>query len=368
MGLHIKLWFLVLVSLLGSAKHLRAQDNWPVFRGDGAQSGVASAPLPNSLALAWSFKAQDSVEGAPTIVEQTVYVGAMDRKLYALDLASGVKKWHYQAGAIKAAPAVRDGAVYVGDLDGTFHCLDAATGKKRWSLATQGEIVSSANFYRDKIIFGSHDHHLYCVTPDGKIEWKFKTQEKVHGSPAVVGDRILLAGCDQSLHVVDAATGQGLAVIPLGGHVAASAAVRAQHLYVGTMANQFLAVDWKKGAILWQFESKRGPQPFYASPAVTDELVIAGSRDKKVRAWQRLTGKEVWAFPTKGRVDSSPVIAGRHVVVGSLDGNLYVLDLADGTKVAHFELGPIAGSPAVGGQAIVVGTVRGEVFCIGTRR
>lgn len=349
------------------AQQNAAQD-WPVFRGNGAQTGVANSTLPDDLALRWTYKAQDAVQGAPVIVDQTVFIGALDGKLVALDLANGKKKWEYQAGPIKAAPAVRDGAVYVGDVQGTFHCVGAAHGKQRWTMTTRGEIQSPANFAQDRILFGSYDHHLYCVTSDGKLVWQCKTREKLHGAPAVAGERIFVGGCDQNLHMVDLAKGQELSVIPLGGHIGASVAVAGDLLYVGSMANQFLAVDWKKGAILWQFEAKRGAQPFYSSAAVTDELVIAGSRDKHLRAWQRQTGKEVWAFATKGRVDSSPVVVGQRVVVGSLDGHLYVLDLTRGTELARFELGAIAGSPAVGGQCIVVATFAGEIHCLGAKK
>jgi outer membrane protein assembly factor BamB len=95
---------------------------------------------------------------------------------------------------------------------------------------------------------------------------------------------------------------------------------------------------------------------------------VVGSRDKHVRAWQRQTGKELWAFATKGRVDSSPVVVDQRVFVGSVDGHLYVLELARGTELARFALGPITNSPAVGGQSVVVATVDGEIYCLGAKK
>jgi len=345
-----------------------AQDNaaadWPLFRGNSAQSGVAKCALPETLAKLWSFKTEDGIQGSPVIMKDTIFVGALDGNLYALDLATGKKKWAYHGVAMKAAPAVRDGAVYIGDIEGNFHCVDAASGKKRWTLATHGQIASPANFAGDKILFGSYDHHLYCVTTEGKIVWQFKTKEKIHGSPAIVDDHVLVGGCDQSLHVIDLATGNKIATITLGSHCGASVAVRGQHAYIGNMDSKFLALDWKKGEMLWRFEGKRGGA-FYSSAAVTDEFVVAGSQDKHVRAWQRTTGKEVWAFATRGRVDSSPVVVGQRVIVGSLDGNLYLLDLAGGGELARFALGPIPGSPAVCSQGIAVATFGGEVHFLG---
>ena len=38
------------------------------------------------------------------------------------------------------------------------------------------------------------------------------------------------------------------------------------------------------------------------------------------------TGKAVWTFTTRARVDSSPIVAGNRVYIGGNDGKLYVLD------------------------------------------
>jgi outer membrane protein assembly factor BamB len=367
-----QVWYgIVVTALLGPS--LAAQENgskdWPVFRGNGAQTGVAASALPDNLAVSWSFKSQDAIEGSPIIAADTVYVGSLDGKFYALDLKSGQKKWEYQTGGIKTAAAARDGAVYVGDIKGIFHCIDAATGKKRWTVATKGAIHSPANFAGDNIVFGCYDHHLYCVSGAGKVLWQCKTKEKLHGAAAVAGDRVLIAGCDKALHVVDLAKGNEVLAVPLGGHIAASPAVHGDRLYIGNMdSNQFMAIDWKKGDVLWKFEAKRNPQPFYSSAAITDELVVAGSRDKLVRAWKRQTGAEVWTFATKGRVDSSPLIVDKRVIVGSLDGHLYIIDLSRGTEQARFNLGPINGSAAVGGQCLVVASFRGEIFCLAAKK
>ena len=362
---------LVFIIAIRFVEPVWAQDkaaDWPVFRGNTTQTGIAAGLLPEGLAVNWSFRSDDGFQGSPVIAGQTVYIGNVEGRLYALDLASGNKKWEYKAGGIiSASPAYRAGAVYVGDSAGTFHCIDAATGKRRWTIANLKQIASAANFAPGKILFGSYDHHLYCVTEDGKIAWQFKTKEKMYGTPAIVGDRVLVGGCDKNLYVIDLNTGQQVSTIDMGGHVAASAALSGDHLFLGNMDGDFLAVDWKKGSTLWRFEGKRGAG-FHSSAAVTDDLVLAGCRDKVFRAFDRRTGKEVWSFATRGKVDGSPVVVGQRVVVGSLDGHLYILDLARGTELARFKLGLINGSPAVFSQGIVVATFNGDVFCLTAKK
>src|SRR5262249_42883284 len=59
------------------------KDDWPLSRGNALQTGVAPAALPDKLAELWKFSAQDSIEAAVAVAEGVVYVGAMDKHLYA---------------------------------------------------------------------------------------------------------------------------------------------------------------------------------------------------------------------------------------------------------------------------------------------
>src|SRR5262249_14616635 len=150
---------------------------WPLFRGNPLQTGVADsaqreqptpAPaLPDQLKVRWKVQLKGDIEATAAVVGDTVYLGAFDGNLYALDLANGKEKWKYDAGdQIKAPASVHEGAVYVGGADGTFHCVDAKTGKGRWTFKTGGEITSGANFAGDVVLFGSGDETLYGLSKD----------------------------------------------------------------------------------------------------------------------------------------------------------------------------------------------------------
>ena len=356
-----------IVVVCGLASSLRA--DWPLFRGNALQNGVADSPLPETLEVRWKLQVKDGIEGTAAIVKDTVYFGAFDQYLYAVNLADAKEKWKYKGGPFKAPPSVFDGAVFVGDEDGLFHCVDAATGIKRWTFETEGEITSGANFAGDQVLFGSHDATLYCLNrKDGSVLWKFKTQGPVNGAPVIAGAYTFVAGCDSSLHIIDLKNGKELVQVDLDGQAGATAAVLGDNLYVGTMTNEFKAIDLRKKAVLWTYEPKRA-QPFYGSAAVTDKLVVVGNRDKLVHALNRGKGDIAWTFPTKGRVDSSPVVDGSRVYVGSSDGSLYVLDLAKGVQLQKIELGRgIVASPAVAENCLVIGTTDGLLYCLGKKQ
>jgi len=80
-------------------------------------------------------------------------------------------------------------------------------------------------------------------------------------------------------------------------------------------------------------------------------------------------GKVVWTFATLGEVDSSPVICGDKVIVGSEDGRLYMIRLWDGTEVWSYEIGQaVTSSPAVVEGMVVVGSDDGYVYAFGAEQ
>lgn len=380
-------WPAAMILLAGTLAALADQTpapegGWPVFHGNTHQTGVARSALPDALAVRWTFQTKgalsdnkDPIESTAAIAHGTAYVASVDEHLYALDLATGKEKWKFKGGSFKASVGVQGSAVYAGDVDGIFHCLDAATGQERWKYDTGAEITSGPNFIPGSVLFGGEET-LYCLSlnpksSDGTLLWKFKVPGgPVMGSPAVIGNRTFTAGCDSTLHVIDTATVKEVAAgVDLGGQVGATVAVLDDRLYVGTMSSQVLGIDWKKGSILWTFAAKSRQQPFFSSPAATSKLVVVGSRDKHVYALERETGKMLWRFQTRNKVDSSPVIVGERVFVGSHDGNLYVLDLDKGAELQRFHLGSgIPASPAVAEDCLVIGSNDGVVYCLGAKK
>jgi hypothetical protein len=278
--------------------------DWPLFRGNERQDGVARTTLPDVLEVKWKIKLEDGIESTAAIVKDTAYVGCFDQHLYALDLKNGAVQWKYKAGPIKAPVAYREGMLFVGDEDGLFHCVDAAKGTKIWTFQTGNEISAGANFSGDKILVGSHDSHLYCLDQKGKETWKFKIEGgPVMATPVVAGKLTFVAGCDSMMHFIDLEKGTGLAKIELGGQVGASAAVLGNHAYVGTMTNDFKALDLTKKEVIWNVESKK-EQPFHASAAVKDDVVVTGgarSFGVRLRSCQRHCFVDVCHAQSRGQ-------------------------------------------------------------------
>jgi outer membrane protein assembly factor BamB len=345
---------------------------WPLFRGDPLSSGVAHTTLPDKPELVWKFEVKDGAfDSTAAIADGVVYIGDMDGKLYAINLATGNEIWHqkFEAGFI-AAPAVKNGYLYLGDMDGKCYCIDAKTGKAKWSFPAEAEVDSSANFWKDNVLFASQDRNLYCMNAvDGKQVWKFAIEDQIRCTPTVVGDRAFVAGCDGKLHIIDLLKGASTASVEIGSPTLITPAVLGDHVFFGTEANVFFCVNWKEAKEAWKVEDNSSTQGYRSSPAVTAGLVVVGSRNKEVQAFNPENGKELWRFPTKQRIESSPVIVGNRVFIGSADGRLYALSAKDGTEVWQAQCtGGFTGSPAVADGKLVIASDRGVVYCFGPKK
>jgi outer membrane protein assembly factor BamB len=355
---------------LSAAAATKASD-WPGFHGGGALLGIASGPASDALSPLWTVKLGGPIKSSAAVSDGLVYVGSDDGKVYALDAAKGTTKWTRDAGGpIEAPPFVRGGLVYIGSEDGALYALDAATGVVKWKHATEGKILSGANVAiladgRERIVFGSYDHHLYGVdAKTGERAFAVETDNYVHATPAVEGTRVVFGGCDGVLRVVDATDGKLASQVKVGAYMAGSAALEGKGkeltAYIGHYGNAVVAVDFDANGAFWTYKDR--DFPFFASPALSTDRLVVGGRDRRVHALDKETGKALWTFQTQGKVDSSPVIVDGRVVVGSADGRLYLLRLSDGKKLWSRDLGSgISATVAVTGGKVFIGTEDGRM-------
>ncbi len=347
-----------------------SSDDWLSFRGNPQLTGVATGELPENLELLWTFETGDGIESTAAIAAGTVYVGTLDGYLYAINLENGGLKWKYQAsGEIKSSPTVFRNVVHFGDGMGVFHAVDAQTGEPRWTFEAEAEIISSANVAQDRLLFGSYDQYLYCLSAeDGSLAWKFETEGYIHGTPAIVNGAVVISGCDGYLRIINITDGVEQQKIALGDYVGASPAILNNRAYAGTFGNQVLCAELENSEILWWYQHPERHFPFYASAAVTADIVVIGGRDKMIHALKPQTGEPLWTYPTKSRVDSSPVIVGKRVFFGTVGGELVALNLDSGEKVWEFVIGAaIIASPSVVTGKLVIGADDGRIYCFGER-
>ena len=359
----------------GPDKSSTPSEEWTMFRGDEQSTGVASSVLPNELEILWKFEVpKGAFEGSAAIVRElgdnskrTVYIADLDGKVFALDLETGQKKWEFKSEiGFVTSPAVKKGRIYIGDIDGIFYCI-GEDGKEIWRFQTQGEIDSSANFYKDNVLVGSQDACLYALNQEtGAIAWKYESQDQIRCSATVAGNRAFVAGCDGYFHVVNLDNGQEVGKTDIRSPTGSTPAASGDRVFFGNEQGDFFAVNWKEIRNEWMFGDGLDLTSIRGCAAVRDGQVIFAARNRTVYSLDQKTGKQNWSLRLQGKVDSSPVIVGELVLVASGDGRLYAITFKDGKIVWEQEFnGGFISSPAVAFGRLVIATDRGVVYCLG---
>jgi outer membrane protein assembly factor BamB len=343
-----------------------ARGEWTQFRGHPRLTGVSDASIAPELKLAWTYEAGEPIESSAAIANGLVFVGSESGELHAVELATGKLRWKYKAAAAigESSPAVRAGIVYIGDLGGTLHAVDAADGNVAWTFKSGSEIRSSPVVADGKVLFGSYDENFYALDArTGALRWKVQTNGPVHSTAAIADGLAHISGCDENFRAIRIADGAEVYSIASGAYTGASPALEGKWAFFGTFNNDVLGVDLAARKVAWRYEHPERQFPFYASAAVAEGRVVVGGRDKMIHALDARTGKELWTFTTRARVESSAVIAGGRVYVGSNDGRFYVLDFAKGTKLWEFNAGaPLSASPAMADGYVVIGAQDGRLY------
>src|SRR5258708_30116041 len=297
-------FFLIVVSA-PSAVQLAAS-GWPQFRGNPRLTGIGSE-VPANLSLKWTYEGGESFESSPVIADSVVYAGAGNGDLLAIDLETGKLRWKYSTGSLigESSPAVGGGLVYIGDLSGVVHAVNGKDGSRAWTFKTGSEVKSSPGIAGERLLIGSYDTHLYALDRrTGKLAWKLKTDGQVHATPSVVDGIIYFGGCDERFRAVRAADGAVLFQVPLDANTGSSAVVEGTRAYLGTFANEVVAIDLVAKKIAWRYKDPNREFPYYSSPAVAAGRVFIGGRDKAIHAIAVASGKLEWTVLTRAPVAS----------------------------------------------------------------
>jgi hypothetical protein len=136
----------------------------------------------------WEFETGDKVQASPAIgSDGTVYVGSLDKKLYAINGKTGGKLWEFVTGSyVDSSPAIgSDGTVYVGSLDKKLYAINGKTGVKLWEFETGASVSSSPAIGSDGTVYvGSRDNKLYAIKTASKglakSPWPMRGQNPQH--------------------------------------------------------------------------------------------------------------------------------------------------------------------------------------------
>ena len=122
-------------------------------------------------------------------------------------------------------------------------------------------------------------------------------------------------------------------------------------------------VDYSSSRMLkWEFKTN---DFIDSSPGIGEGILLVGSADKHLYAFDLLTGFEKWRFKTDGFIESSPCFYNGIAYVGSNDNNTYAVNATNGQLLWQFNTGGKAySSPAVASGTLYFGSADGRIYAL----
>jgi len=210
-----------------------------------------------------------------------------------------------------------------------------------------GNIDASVKIFNGSVFVASIDRRLYKIDPDtGKKIWEFMAGGIfATGGPTFHDSKVFIGNCDQNLYCLDEKTGNELWRFRTGDVLYASPLVT-NGMVVFTSKDFFAyALDEKSGNMLWAFRTG-GWAAF--TPVTDGESIFVGSSDGNMYCLD-FDGKERWRFRTNGNIfakDDVPIADGV-IYFGSDDGIVYGVDVKTGKEIWRFKTGGVINRPPV---------------------
>ena len=351
----------------------------PIFDACGIVSFAYDEPPPVERGrLLWRFRASHAIRTSPVVWDGTVFFGAADERLYAVDASTGEIRWRIPMEGDDALLTVAEGTVYV-SADSYLHAVDPDTGDIHWSYPTGPVYYSYPTVSEGVVYIGGWSGRVYAIDgTTGELRWEYEEEAAAfRSSPVVDQGSVYISSTSGTLYAFDATTGEvlweaqvgnkgsykspaaGYGVVYLSDdeHLYAFDAAKGDRLWKVearvsydsrmTIANGVLyyysggalnAVDTASGAYLWA----RSADESMSAPTVSEGIVYIGSHFSPgshppigshgllgsqgfLVAADGLTGELLWRYPTGGIVPSPPTVVDRVAYFGSTDDYLYAL-------------------------------------------
>ncbi len=359
---------------------------WSMFRGDPAHTAARNSG-PTNLTLRWKFTTGGAVISSPTVVDERVYVGSYDKKIYCLDSLSGSLLWNFTTGfGIKSSPAVVDGKVYIGPDDGYVYCLDAKNGSLLWKRYAGGYIQahfnvisrlsSSPTVVEGRVYVGSLDNKTYCLDANsGDVIWTYETTGYITSSPAVVDGAVYVTSQEPTsgaLYKLNAKTASLIWKLPIpyrlseerGTDMMASPTVAEGMVFASSNKLWRYGVNATTGEIIWNYtniatEFIVDSMSYHDGNLFFPDLNYVACVDAK-------NGQTIWKSYLGEILESSPTYAGGKVYVSTSDRRqIYVLNASTGERLSWFPTGSKCwSSPTLWQGRLYVGNHDWNIYCL----
>jgi outer membrane protein assembly factor BamB len=244
-------------------------------------------PLPGWSAPTFT----DKIIGGGQIKDDLLYVPMGDKGVRALDRKTGIERWSFTTtrNGVWATPLVVDNTLYIASFDHNVYALDAKSGEPLWQVNLNGAIGGTPLYDNGMLYVGTFANDLNAISVENrKVVNTFRTEGLVWGTP-VTKDGIL---------------------------------------YFGDLKGWVYALDLASWQVKWKVQDTEHPGAVRGRLALTQrqendkvqDVIIAGSESKYLRAYNAANGQVVWtsAIAAEERILSDLIVVGDDIIFTTL--------------------------------------------------
>ena len=342
----------------------------------------------------WSFQTGFYVRASPAVYNGRVYTGGDDGNFYCLDADTGAEVWTVSAGGFfpnyissgeatpRSSPIVVNDRLYVGSLDGKVYCLDPDDGRKLYTYETGGPIFGSPAYADGTIYIASADSHMYALNAaDLSYMWKtFPLNMSVEPQAS-----------NELFNVGTPVTGGGCVYIGGGifrGMPASGVDYNAMNMSVPGGGNgggiRFFAFNETTGESVWNQTRAGNTQPVWTQVYWNGQIIASEFFEVTVmeadnpdsgdyfppdfsqmgRMNQNRTMGAWLGYQIQSSVAYADDLTGAKIYIGCDIGSIYCLNATDLSTLSVFLVGAnVPCSPAIWDGKMYCGADNGRVYC-----
>lgn len=257
---------------------------------------------PATGTINWEFKnALDRYIGSVLVANDMIYAPNADYKVYALDMMGNLKWTAAAKQSIWGAPVFDGNTLYVGSLDRRIYAFNGDDGTELWKTDVGGAVLSSPVTDQDNPLFVTtfSGELLALDKANGEIIWRLSFDDRIWSSPVMDGGYLYFGDNQGTIHAVEIATRTEIWNKSVGSPILGAPLVTTEAIIFGTEAGNLYAFARDGSKKIWEqgYSADKVTVNLYGSPVLAGEyILIAPQGGTSVLVALDQNGSEIWPF------------------------------------------------------------------------
>ncbi len=284
--------------------------------------GLAPEVVPEGPTQVWTTRAGRRLTGNVATMDGTLYGAGVDRKVYAIDLASGQVRWSTRlSGLVAGGVLVSGDTVFAASSrpDGRVYALDRSTGQRFWRVKT-GPVGAPLALSEGVLVVPTQRGEVLGIgAASGEILWRRRLGTS-RVAPLRVADGAVVVATVDSVFRLAITEGRVSHRVGSPGTILSEWLESGGRLVAGTTDSLVVGLDPADLSVQW---SVRVDAPVLDSPAAAgDTIFVATRRGTLYRIPPGMPRRAEPVVELEWPVTAPVSVVGGLIMLGGADGML----------------------------------------------